>query len=118
LKWEIKCLEQANNNRHFVNSIIQPIIFHGETAMKHVPTILMASVIALSGGSAAAGNSNWAGIVQINVSGDILIKTDESPMVDPDACNGGNPPDFYAVAADNPAQNKLLATALTAASDT
>ena len=85
--------------------------------MKNLLMVLVSSVIALSGGLAVAGNSNWASIVQINVSSDILIKTDESPMFDPDLCNGGNPPDFYAVAADNTAQNKILATALTAQTD-
>jgi hypothetical protein len=86
--------------------------------MKHLLLILVSSVIAISGDLAvAAGNSNWATIVQINVSSDILIKTNESPMFDPDFCNGGNPPDFYAVAAANTAQNKILATALTAQID-
>ena len=85
--------------------------------MKRHLLILVGSAIALSGGLAVAGNSNWASIVQINVSSDILIKTNESPMVDPDACNGGNPPDFYVVPAANTAQNKILATALTAETD-
>jgi len=94
------------------------MIINGEFAMKHLQKILIASVIMLSGNLAmAAGNSQWASPVQVNVSNDILIKTDEAFMFDPDVCAGGQAPDFYAVQSTNTAQNKILATVLTAATD-
>ena len=78
----------------------------------------MAGVITLFGATAFAGaNSQWASVVQVNVSSDIPVKTDESDMFDPDSCNGGNQPDFYAIPASNSLQNKILATTLTAKAD-
>lgn len=86
--------------------------------MKNFQKYLLASTIALCGGLAfAGGNSQWASVVQINVANDILVKTDESIMFDPDTCNGGLPPDFYAIPASSNSQNKILATALTAKAD-
>ena len=86
--------------------------------MKILQKPILAGVITLFGGTAfAGGNSQWASVVQVNVSNDILVKTDESVMFDPDSCNGGNPPDFYAIPASNSSQNKILATTLTAKAD-
>ena len=66
--------------------------------MKYLQKTILAGIITLFGGTAfAGGNSQWASIVQVAVSNDILVKTDESVMFDPDSCNGGNPPVFYAI---------------------
>jgi len=90
----------------------------GVQATKNLQKSLLACVIILFGGTAfAGGNSQWASVIQVNVSNDILVKTDESVMFDPDSYNGGSLPDFYAISASNSSQNEILATTLTAKAD-
>ena len=106
----------AINKLIFINS--DPVKIKGAYAMKNLQKFLLANVIALFGGLAfAGGNSQWASVVQVNVSNNILVKTDESFQFDPDTCNGGLAPDFYAIPASNASQNKILATTLTAKAD-